>query len=123
MCLSGGDGTRTHEPLDCQSSALPAELRPRSCSEGYFPPSQSFQVATEVATLNRFLHRNGHRSRGLRGCLGAHAPLETRIPDHLEGTIEEQRSYLRKLLAAVVIDKALHRGGRGLDLDCITMAQ
>jgi hypothetical protein len=27
--LGGGDGTRTHEPLDCQSSALPAELRPR----------------------------------------------------------------------------------------------
>jgi hypothetical protein len=26
---SGGDGTRTHEPLDCQSSALPTELRPR----------------------------------------------------------------------------------------------
>ncbi len=27
---SGGDGTRTHEPPDCQSGALPAELRPRS---------------------------------------------------------------------------------------------
>ena len=26
---SGGDGTRTHGPLDCQSSALPTELRPR----------------------------------------------------------------------------------------------
>ena len=26
---SGGDGARTHEPLDCQSSALPTELRPR----------------------------------------------------------------------------------------------
>ncbi len=28
--FGGGDGTRTHEPLDCQSSALPAELRPRA---------------------------------------------------------------------------------------------
>ena len=26
----GGDGARTHEPLDCQSSALPTELRPRT---------------------------------------------------------------------------------------------
>ncbi len=28
--FGGGDGTRTHEPPDCQSGALPAELRPRS---------------------------------------------------------------------------------------------
>src|ERR1700722_9556984 len=28
LFLSGGEGTRTPEPLDCQSSALPAELRP-----------------------------------------------------------------------------------------------
>ncbi len=27
--LGGGEGTRTLEPLDCQSSALPTELRPR----------------------------------------------------------------------------------------------
>src|SRR5580658_10097752 len=27
--MSGGDGTRTHEPPDCQSGALPAELRPQ----------------------------------------------------------------------------------------------
>ena len=27
--FSGGDGIRTREPLDCQSSALPTELRPR----------------------------------------------------------------------------------------------
>ena len=29
LCFGGGDGTRTHEPLDCQSSALPAELHPQ----------------------------------------------------------------------------------------------
>ena len=27
--MSGGEGTRTLEPLDCQSSALPTELRPQ----------------------------------------------------------------------------------------------
>ncbi len=33
----GGDGTRTHEPPDCQSGALPAELRPRGEWPHYQP--------------------------------------------------------------------------------------
>ena len=34
---SGGEGTRTLEPLDCQSSALPTELRPRDEPPRYQP--------------------------------------------------------------------------------------
>ena len=35
----GGEGTRTLEPLDCQSSALPAELRPQKAHRSYQLPA------------------------------------------------------------------------------------
>ena len=39
--LGGGEGTRTLEPLDCQSSALPTELRPRGPDTLPAPPGRT----------------------------------------------------------------------------------
>ena len=41
ILVGGGEGTRTPEPLDCQSSALPTELRPQKAPDRLPAPAEA----------------------------------------------------------------------------------
>ena len=99
----GGEGTRTPEPLDCQSSALPAELRPR-VPFALLKPGGLRSNPTSGSLAGRLCVQD--RSRRFP-CLGGtrRETVRIRIADSKQTTPENQRG---DLIRRCLIDLAGH---------------
>jgi hypothetical protein len=94
--FGGGDGARTHEPLDCQSSALPTELRPRGeWSPYHLPWSARCEITSDLVFLGAARVDCNHFATE-----GPSGPLAENDPGHLVS------SGLVDLAADVAVDVA-----------------